>query len=259
MNSGLRWVSHSDIWRLAMCQLACWYYIADMQREKTYFNWSSGKDSALALYYMLQAQRHDVQYLLTSINTHHDRVSMHGLRRELLIKQIEAVGIQSGIIEMPEHPTNEIYERLLTEKVRSLYNEGFRFAAFGDIFLEDLRKYREQQMDPVGIKCLFPIWKRNTKQLMNEFLNLGFKAITVCVNGALLDKSFAGRILDLEFIEQLPEGVDPCGENGEFHTFCFDGPIFSKPVNFSVGETVQREYRDGSMVHRFWFCDLLPE
>lgn len=229
-----------------------------MERRKAYLNWSSGKDSALALYYLLQEQRYDVQHLLTSINTHHDRVSMHGLRRELLQMQIEAIGIPSSTMELPEFPSNEIYERLLNEQVRNLYDNGFRFAAFGDIFLEDLRKYREQQLNAVGIKCLFPIWKRNTKELINEFLRLGFKAITVCVNGALLDKSFAGRIIDSKFVEQLPEGVDPCGENGEFHTFCFDGPIFSKPINFTVGESVPREYRERDLIHRFWFCDLLP-
>lgn len=230
-----------------------------MQREKAFFNWSTGKDSALALYYILKEQSYDVQYLLTSVNAHHDRVSMHGLRRELLQRQIEAIGIQSGTIEMPEQPTNKVYERLLSKKVGDLYNSGFRFAAFGDIFLEDLRAYREKQFDAVGMRCVFPIWKNDTRKLIEEFLQLGFKAITICVNGSLLDKSFAGRIIDSEFINQLPQGVDPCGENGEFHTFCFDGPIFSKPIDFKIGETIEREYREGHNVHRFWFCDLLPD
>lgn len=230
-----------------------------MKGEKAYFNWSSGKDSALALYYMLQEQRYEVQYLLTTINAYHDRVSMHGLRRELLQRQVESIGIENGTIEMPELPTNETYDRLLAEKVDSLYRQGFRLAAFGDIFLEDLRKYREHQLDAIGIKCVFPIWKKDTKQLMDEFIKLGFKAITVCVNGTLLNESYVGRIVDSEFIKQLPEGVDPCGENGEFHTFCFDGPIFTNPINFSIGETIQREYHEGNIVHRFWFCDLLPE
>lgn len=227
--------------------------------QKTYFNWSSGKDSVLALYYMLQEKQYDVQYLLTSVNRHHDRVSMHGLRRELLQEQVQAIGIESGTIEMPEQPSNAIYEQLLSEKVHQLCERGFEVAAFGDIFLEDLRKYREAQLESVGMRCVFPLWKRDTKMLIYEFIRLGFKAITVCVNAALLDKSFVGRIIDSKFIEQLPDGVDPCGENGEFHTFCFDGPIFSKPINFSVGETIQREYHDGDVVHRFWFCDLLPK
>jgi uncharacterized protein (TIGR00290 family) len=230
-----------------------------MQQPKMYFNWSSGKDSALALYSLLQEQRFDVQYLLTSVNAHHDRVSMHGLRRELLQKQIEAIGIESGTIEMPEQPTNAIYEHLLSEKVHELRDRGFEFAGFGDIFLEDLRRYREQQLDAVGIKCMFPLWKKDTKKLINEFLKLGFKAITICVNGALLDESFVGRIINSEFLAQLPEEVDACGENGEFHTFCFDGPIFSNPITFTVGEVIQREYYDGPVAHRFWFCDLLPQ
>lgn len=229
-----------------------------MHPEKTYFNWSSGKDSALALYYLLQNKQYDVKYLLTSVNAHHDRVSMHGLRRELLQRQIEATGIDSGTIEMPEQPTNEIYEGILTEKIGKLYHAGFRFAAFGDIFLEDLRTYREQQLGHLGIKCVFPLWKRNTNELINEFIRLGFKAITVCVNGALLDDSYAGKIIDRKLIDRLPKGIDPCGENGEFHTFCFDGPIFSKPVDFTIGEITQREYKERNTVHRFWFCDLLP-
>ncbi|MEX2233748.1 MAG: diphthine--ammonia ligase [Cyclobacteriaceae bacterium] len=230
-----------------------------MQPQKIFFNWSSGKDSALALHYLLQEQQFDVRYLLTSVNTHHNRVSMHGLRRELLQKQIESIGIESGTLEVPGQPTNAIYEHLLTKKVQELRYRGFEFAAFGDIFLEDLKRYREKQLDAIGIQCVFPLWKKDTKELINEFLNLGFKAITVCVNGALLDKSFVGRIIDSQFLAQLPKEVDTCGENGEFHTFCFDGPIFSNPINFRVGEIIQREYQDGKSTHRFWFCDLLPE
>lgn len=230
-----------------------------MHTFKTYFNWSSGKDSALALHHLLQNKNYSVEYLLTSINAHHNRVSMHGLRRELLQQQVNAIGIPHGTIEMPEQPTNAQYEAVLGEKMAVLKRRGFEYAAFGDIFLEDLRTYREQQLSTLDIKAVFPLWKKNTKRLMDEFIGSGFKAITVCVNGELLDRSYAGRIIDNDFIKDLPKGVDACGENGEFHTFCFDGPVFKYPVAFSLGETVLREYKSDQQKHRFWFCDLLPE
>lgn len=227
--------------------------------KKTYFNWSSGKDSALALHYLLQDKNYSVEYLLTSVNAHHKRVSMHGLRIGLLQQQLSAIGIPNGMVELPEHPTNAEYEKLMSEKVKQLKADGFEYSAFGDIFLEDLKKYREQQLHALNIKTIFPLWKKNTKQLINKFIDLGFKAIVVCVNSTLLDKSFAGRILDKDFITDLPNGIDPCGENGEFHTFCFDGPLFKHPVRFSIGETIFKEYKNGGMKSGFWFCDLLTK
>lgn len=230
-----------------------------MEKNKTYFNWSSGKDSALALHYLLQDKNYSVEYLLTSVNAHHDRVSMHGLRRELLQQQVDAIGIPNGTVELPEQPTNAAYETLMRQKTGQLKASGFAYAAFGDIFLEDLKSYREQQLAPMGIKTVFPLWKKDTGQLMQEFIASGFKAITVCVNGAVLDDSFVGRTIDQDFISDLPKGVDICGENGEFHTFCYDGPIFKHPVKFSIGETVLREYKNSEAKTGFWFCDLLPE
>lgn len=226
---------------------------------KTYFNWSSGKDSALALHYLLQDKRYSVEYLLTSLNAHHNRVSMHGLRKELLEQQVEAIGIRSGLMELPEQPSNAQYETLMNQKVADLKAAGFTHAAFGDIFLEDLRQYREKQLEGVSIRTVFPLWKRDTKQLMGEFIRLGFKAITVCVNAQLLDQSFAGRLIDHDFIRELPASVDPCGENGEFHTFCFDGPVFKSPIGFSIGEMVMKEYHSDGNKSGFWFCDLLPK
>jgi uncharacterized protein (TIGR00290 family) len=228
-----------------------------MHKHKTYFNWSSGKDSALALHYLLQDKDYSVDYLLTSVNAHHKRVSMHGLRMELLQQQVKAIGIPNGTVELPEQPTNAEYEKRMIEKVKQLKADGFEYAAFGDIFLEDLRKYREQQLEKLNIKTVFPLWKKDTKQLILEFIDLGFKAIVVCVNATLLDKSFTGRIIDKDFISDLPEGIDPCGENGEFHTFCFDGSVFKHPIKFSIGETVFKEYKDDRMKSGFWFCDLL--
>lgn len=230
-----------------------------MTNRKTYFNWSSGKDSALALHYLLQNKNYSVDYLLTSVNARYKRVSMHGLRIELLQQQLNAIGIPNGMIELPEHPTNAEYEKLMSEKVKQLKADGFEYSAFGDIFLEDLKNYREQQLNALDIKTVFPLWKKDTKQLINEFIDLGFKAIVVCVNAALLDKSFAGRMIDKAFLNDLPSTVDPCGENGEFHTFCFDGSIFKNPVKFSIGETVYREYDNHGIKSGFWFCDLIPE
>jgi uncharacterized protein (TIGR00290 family) len=230
-----------------------------MPKHKTFFNWSSGKDSALALHYLLQDKDYSVDYLLTSVNANHNRVSMHGLRMELLQQQVNAIGIPNVTVELPEQPTNVEYEKRMSEKVKQLKADGFEYAAFGDIFLEDLRKYREQQLEKLNIKTVFPLWKKDTKCLINEFIDLGFKAIVVCVNANFLDKSFAGRIIDKDFIKDLPKGIDPCGENGEFHTFCFDGSVFKHPIKFSIGEIVYKEYNSDGMKSGFWFCDLLSE
>jgi uncharacterized protein (TIGR00290 family) len=241
-----------------------------MRQLKTYFNWSTGKDSALALYYLLQDKNYDVAHLLTSVNKHHDRVSMHGLRRVLLQQQVDALDIPYSTIELPEEPSMTAYETLMRETVSGLHHQGFECAAFGDIFLEDLKKYREDQLATLNITTVFPLWKKDTKQLLTEFIELGFKAILVCINADLLDASFAGRIIDEQFIKDLPPGVDPCGEYGEFHTFCFDGPIFKKPINFEIGEKVYREYKrpessanvSGQQQKNdigFWFCDLMEK
>ena len=213
-----------------------------MNKHKTYFNWSSGKDSAIALYYLLQNKNYSVDELITTVNSHYNRVSMHGLRKELLMTQTKALNIKASLIELPEMPSMEIYEQKMLETVIRLKNDGFTHSAFGDIFLEDLRVYREEQLAKQGFKAVFPIWKRNTKALLNEFLDLGFKTIIVCANSKYFDENFVGTIIDKDFIDNLPEGVDPCGENGEFHTFCFDGPIFKNPIEFTIGEKVYREY-----------------
>ncbi len=238
-----------------------------MNKHKTYFNWSSGKDSALALYHLLQDENYSVDELITTVNSHYNRVSMHGLRNELLKAQTEAIGITSRFIELPEMPDMETYEVKMNETVSRLKSEGFTHTAFGDIFLEDLRKYREDQLAKKGFKAVFPIWKRDTKELLNEFLDLGFKTIIVCANSKYFNEDFVGTVIDKHFIDNLPEGVDPCGENGEFHTFCFDGPIFKTPVNFSIGEKVYREYNNpntdnsicDSNKYGVWYCDLVPE
>ncbi|WP_196893613.1 Dph6-related ATP pyrophosphatase [Aureivirga marina] len=241
--------------------------------KKTYFNWSSGKDSALALYKLLQNEEYQVDLLLTTVNQDTERVSMHGLRIELLERQLESLKIPSKLIRLSGDVSMESYNKIMQENTLELKEKGFAIAGFGDIFLEDLKEYREKELEKVGIKTVFPIWKENTKDVLKQLFNLGFKAITVCVNGKLLDASYVGRIVDEDFINSLPENVDPCGENGEFHTFVFDGPIFSKPIDFTIGEKVFKTYKpvkDDSNCFQsdekqeswdtgFWYCDLIPK
>lgn len=236
-----------------------------MSINKTYFNWSTGKDSALALYYLLQDINHTTSHLLIAVNKHHNRVSMHGLSRELMIQQVHAIGIPYSTIELPEQPDMEAYETAMNNAVLPLKEAGYTHAAFGDIFLEDLRTYREKQLSGLHLKAVFPLWKRDTKQLIQTFIALGFKAIVICIDASKLDQSFLGRLIDENFVNDLPEIVDPCGENGEFHTFCFDGPIFKHSIPFEIGSSVYKEYeaptgQDKNLKSGFWFCDLIkPE
>lgn len=230
-----------------------------MTKTKTYFNWSSGKDSALALYKLLQNEEYSIEKLVTTISEEQNRVTMHGLHRDLLKAQTQSINIPADIISLPKEATIKVYNQIMYDTVSALKQDRFECAAFGDIFLEDLKVYREKQLEPYGIKAVFPLWKKNTKELLKEFIDLGFKTITVCVNGTKLDKSFVGRVIDHDFINELPDDVDPCGENGEFHTFCFDAPYFKKPVEFTIGETIYREYDNHGTKTGYWFCDLIPQ
>lgn len=237
---------------------------------KAYMNWSGGKDSSLALYKILKNKDFQIDYLLTSINKAYGRISMHGVRIELLYKQAESLGIPLKTLELPEQPTMDEYEEIMKQKIREIKNEGIHDTIFGDIFLEDLRKYREEKLQEANIKAHFPLWKIPTHQLMRDFINQGFKAIIVCVNEKHLDKSFCGRLIDQSFIDDLPANVDVCGENGEYHSFVFDGPIFKTPIPFTKGEIVYREYKKPSDNNTdvcgtnepeqkqmgFYFCDL---
>lgn len=237
---------------------------------QAYMNWSGGKDSSLCLNRILKDENYHVGCLLTSVNAVHDRISMHGVRRSLLEAQATAIGIPLETIELPEQPGMQEYEQAMMNKVSSLKNRGYDHALFGDIFLEDLKQYREQKLQGLNIDCVFPLWKISTVELVEEFIGLGFKAIIVCVNEKYLDKSFCGRLIDESFIHDLPAGVDPCGENGEFHSYVFDGPIFNRPVAFQKGDIVYRKYAapanassgsapmDQASDYGFYFCDLLP-
>jgi uncharacterized protein (TIGR00290 family) len=235
---------------------------------KAFLNWSGGKDSALSLYHAVQ-QDIPVSALLTSFNSTTDRVSMHGIRRSLLQQQAASLKLPLHTLELPGSPGMEAYEGALRGLHRSLKEEGYSHAVYGDIFLEDLKSYREALLARDNLQALFPLWKRDTSDLLQQFFSSGFQAIVVCTNDQYLDKSFCGRLLDGSFIADLPPGVDPCGERGEYHSFVFDGPLFSKPVPFVKGDAVYKEYpapqqADGDCFTRpepaagFYFLDLLP-
>jgi uncharacterized protein (TIGR00290 family) len=219
--------------------------------EPILFCWSGGKDSAMALHTLLQQNDVHIAALLTTVTEGYERISMHGVRRELLKRQAQSIGLPLHEVRIPPQCVNPIYEARMEEALRIHFEKGVRKVAFGDIFLEDLRAYREKNLARIGMTAIFPIWKRDTRELAQEFVRQGFRAITVCVDPRVLDASFAGRELDTSFFADLPPGVDPCGENGEFHTYVFDGPVFKTPIAIRVGEKIMR---DG-----FCFCDLLPE
>ncbi len=234
-------------------------------KKKAIFNWSSGKDSALALHKILQQDEYEILALLTSINEKYRRVSMHGVREELVEKQAESIGLPLVKLYLPESPSMEEYNSILKKKMEEFHSMGVTHSIFGDIFLEDLRAYREQKLEEVGMKAVFPLWKIPTKNLLREFLDSNFKTITTAVNETYLDQSFVGRILDEKFIQNLPKKVDACGENGEFHTFAFDGPIFRFPIEFKLGEITRKTYpnpknsdSENSEFDQlgFWYIDL---
>jgi uncharacterized protein (TIGR00290 family) len=216
--------------------------------EPILFCWSGGKDSAMALHTLLQGH-FPIAALLTTVTEIYDRISMHGVRRELLVQQAQSVGLPLHEIRIPPQCINAIYEARMEEALRIHYEAGVRTIAFGDIFLEDLRAYREKNLARIGMTALFPIWKRDTRELIRDFHAANFRAIAACVDPKVLDRSFAGRELDASFFRDLPPTVDPCGENGEFHTFVFDGPIFRKPISVRAGEVLERD--------SFIYCDLV--
>ena len=214
-------------------------------------SWSGGKDSCLALYEIQKAQEYRVAALLTTVTRDYDRISMHGVRRVLLERQASSLGLSLHEVFITKDATNQEYEMKM-EEAFSVYREsGINSVVFGDLFLEEIRAYRDQFLARHEMHGIYPVWLRDTTEFIKEFIRFGFKAVITCVDGKVLDSSFAGMLIDESFLSALPPHVDPCGENGEFHTFVFDGPSFKEPVKFSLGEKVARE--------SFWFCDLLPE
>ncbi len=218
--------------------------------EPILFCWSGGKDSAMALHALLRQDEFRVVALLTTVTEGYERISMHGVRRELLERQAESIGLPLYEVRIPPQCVNPVYEARMEEAMRVHYENGVRKVAFGDIFLEDLRTYREKNLARIGMTALFPLWKRDTRELIRTFQADKFRAIAVCIDRKVLDRSFAGRELDKAFFQDLPPNADPCGENGEFHTFVFDGPIFRTAVAVRTGEVTERD--------SFVFCDLLP-
>jgi uncharacterized protein (TIGR00290 family) len=230
--------------------------------NKSIFNWSGGKDSALALYKILQNDDYHIGCLLTSVNKEYQRISMHGIRKELLIQQAQSIDLPLEIIEIPESTNMDTYDQLMLKKLSRLKKSDYEYSIFGDIFLEDLRAYREQKLAEAKLRAVFPLWKIDTKEVIQEFIDLGFKTMVVAADANLLGKEFVGRIIDLQFLKDLPKNVDPCGENGEFHTFVFDGPIFHKPIDFTIGEKVLKEYKNDENSNwnsKFWYCDLIAK
>lgn len=226
-------------------------------KSKCVFNWSGGKDSTLALHHLLQDDELDIQYLLTTINDSLNRVAMHGVREELLIKQAESIGIPLYQVRLPEMPGMDAYDKAMHHHLTHLHQEEITHAIYGDIFLEDLRTYRESKLSEVGLKPIFPLWKQDTKALLKEFIGLGYKTVIVCAQKGL--EHFCGRVIDEHFLEELPEGIDPCGENGEFHTFVFDGPIFKQPIAYQTGEKVYKTFETAEVKDAgYWYIDLIP-
>lgn len=215
--------------------------------------WSGGKDSALALRAVLADPSFTVEALLTTVTREYDRISVHGVRRSLLHAQVAALGLSLIEMEIPASCDNATYESCLARSLESARrrNDRVRRCVFGDLFLEDVRRYREDRLAALGRQPIFPLWGLDTSALAREFLAHGFRAVVVCVDSTLLAPSFSGREYDKSFLADLPQGVDPCGENGEFHTFVYDGPPFRDRVSFTIGETVTRD-------ERFVYTDLVP-
>ncbi|MBC7655211.1 MAG: diphthine--ammonia ligase [Oligoflexus sp.] len=240
-----------------------------MLKKFCVFNWSGGKDSALALYHCLQNPELEIKYLVTTINDSVNRISMHGVRYNLLVAQAQSIGIPLYEIRLPEMPTMSSYDETMRLHLNKLKEEGITHSVFGDIFLEDLKKYREERLAEIGLRGIFPLWKKDTTRLINEFLSLGFKTVIVCTKENLVE--FVGQVITLDLIKQLPKEVDVCGENGEFHTFVFEGPIFKTPIKYSLGEKVFKAYqapkntddncfqKDDKPINKlgFWYVDLI--
>lgn len=221
-------------------------------------NWSGGKDSSLALFEALQNGM-EISTLLTTISMPQKRITMHGVKEELLEQQAESIGIPLQKVYL-DAADMESYNKIMQDALAKRIEAGDKKAIYGDIFLEDLREYREGQLQKIDLEAIFPLWKKDTAELAKRFVEVGFKAICVCIDLSALDASFCGREMDAQFFADLPTHVDPCGENGEFHSFVFDGPIFKTPVTVQPGEMVEKSYPDPTEKggeKKFLFCELV--
>jgi len=224
--------------------------MGDLPGPKAIVSWSSGKDSAWALHEVRTRGDFDVVAILTTVTAQYARVSMHGVREVLLDQQADALGLPVVKVGIPSPCPNEVYEREMARALEAARADDVQHVVFGDLFLQDIRDYREAQLARLGMTGVFPIWHRDTTELAREMVAVGVVAVVTCVDPSKLDRSFAGRTFDERFIDELPAGVDPCGENGEFHTFVTRGPMFSRLIDVRVGEVVEREC--------FVFADVVP-
>jgi uncharacterized protein (TIGR00290 family) len=220
--------------------------------ENVLVSWSGGKDGAVALYEILESQSYHIAALLTTVTEDYDRISMHGVQRILLERQVDSLGFPLEEVFISRNASNEEYESNMARVLTRYKEKGVTSVVFGDIFLEDLREYRESNLAKIGMRGIFPLWKKETKKIAYSLIPLGFKAVTTCVDTNALDRRFVGKVIDEQFLSELPKMVDPCGENGEYHSFVYDGPIFKKRVSYMLGEVVLRE-------NRFCYCDLIPK
>lgn len=223
---------------------------ATESKYKTLLSWSSGKDSAWALHTLRQDPKIELAGLFCTVNQVFNRVAMHGVRVELLQRQADCLGLPLQIIYIPYPCSNEQYAQVMSEFVTQVQAAGVTQFAFGDLFLEDVRRYREERLQGTGINPIFPLWGSDTRELSQMMVAAGLRSVLTCVDPKQLSKDFAGRIFDATLLPDLSADVDPCGENGEFHSFAFDGPMFAQAVDFTLGETVERE--------GFVFTDLIP-
>jgi uncharacterized protein (TIGR00290 family) len=220
-------------------------------KKKAILSWSGGKDSALALFELAKTKEYEITALLTTLTRDYDRVSMHGVRRILLEQQAESIGIPLEKVFIPQNGSSREYESRMRKVLEKYLTAGVGAVVFGDIFLEDVRRYREDNLSSIGMRAVFPLWKRDTAKLARQLINSGFKAVITCVDSGALDKMFVGRVFDEELVSELPPRVDPCGENGEFHCFVYDGPIFRQAIPITGGQVVLRG-------KRFYYRDLIP-
>jgi uncharacterized protein (TIGR00290 family) len=219
--------------------------------EAVLLAWSGGKDSAMALHELQSTGAYRVLALLTTVTEQYDRVSMHGVRTTLLERQSESLGLPLEKVYIGKDASNAEYEAQMRDSLAYYKARGVSSVVFGDLYLEDVRRYREENLLKAGMKGLFPLWGRDTRELAHSFIELGFKAVITCVDSSLLDGTFVGRDFDERFLSELPPAVDPCGENGEFHSFVYDGPMFRGRILHEKGEIVLRD-------SRFYYCDLAP-
>ena len=220
-------------------------------KEKVIVSWSGGKDAALALHELQRSRKYEIAGLLTTVTEEYDRISMHGVRRVLLERQADSLGFPLEEVLISKNSSDEEYARKMEKVLERYLAAGVSCVAFGDVFLEDVRQYREGNLSKIGMKGLFPIWKRDTTELARTFIDLGFEALITGVDSKVLGRRFVGRVYDQQFLSELPPGVDPCGENGEFHSFVYAGPIFRKRILHKKGKVVLRD-------KRFYYCDLIP-